>query len=410
MMSRGGRRFFVLIQSVFISALLAFAFGSCGGDDRETGAVTYTFETVNEPGFCNPNNRYVWSMATFGDALYVGTYNLTSPLYIVMIVLHLMEPTPDWSEGTEVWRMDREGDWTRVVSGGFGGDPGNMGTRSLFAYDGRLYASTAKVGYGGGGGELWRTSDGENWDRVVEAGFGDPDTLSLRGMAAFAGRLYLGAQNHVSGGKLWRSADGLSWETITDDGFGNPNNNLITNLSVIDGVLWATTTNQTDGAEIWRSADGLLFEPAAVGGICNPNNGAINFIIAFRGDLYAGTSNYVQGCEIYRSRGRGTWEKVFSGGGGHWSQWLAWRATVYDGMLLVGTFDSGLPAKIMREGGRVYGTRDGETWAVIGEDGLGDERSYGVRTFAEFDGDLYIGMTGQLVGCRVVRMVEVPAR
>ena len=141
------------------------------------------------------------------------------------IVLNLAEPTPDWSQGTEVWRMDRDGNWTKVVSNGFGGDPGNMGTRSLFVYDGRLYASTARVGFEEGGGELWRTSDGENWERVVEGGFGDPDTVSLRGMVEFGGRLYLGGQNYVTGGKIWRSQDGTEWETIVDDGFGNPNNN-----------------------------------------------------------------------------------------------------------------------------------------------------------------------------------------
>ena len=64
----------------------------------------------------------------------------------------------------------------------------------------------------------------------------------------------------------------------------------------------------------------------------------------------------------------------------------------------------------MNEGGRVYGTEDGDTWTIIGDDGLGDERSYGVRTFEEFYGDLYVGMAGQLVGCRVVRMFQVPVK
>ncbi len=44
---------------------------------QQEGGLISHLEQVNEDGFGNHNNRYAWSMKSFGDHLFVGTLNTT---------------------------------------------------------------------------------------------------------------------------------------------------------------------------------------------------------------------------------------------------------------------------------------------------------------------------------------------
>jgi phospholipase/lecithinase/hemolysin len=64
------------------------------------------------------------------------------------------------------------------------------------------------------GGEVWRSSDGSTWNRVVATGFGDDHNAAVSALVRFNGQLYAGTRSFESeqiGGyspDLWRSSSG----------------------------------------------------------------------------------------------------------------------------------------------------------------------------------------------------------
>ena len=107
-------------------------------------------------------------------------------------------------------------------------------------------------------GSNW--SDGFNWTKVADDGFGDPESpLYASAMATFMGQLFVGGGTWTSqSAKVWRSTDGTTWERSNEDGFGNLNNAQVMSLAVFNGDLYAGTYNGYMGCEIWR-LNGPLF-------------------------------------------------------------------------------------------------------------------------------------------------------
>ena len=140
------------------------------------------------------------------------------------------------------------------------------GATVVFALDswrGQLYLGTRHLG---GGGELLRSDDGEQWEAVAEPGFGDPNNHDIYGLVGFRDMLYAGTYNGVyqrmklslpvSGGQVWRSGDGRHWKCVVGDGFGDPQNQDMFNFVEFNDHLYVGTYHAVGGAEIWRSPDG----------------------------------------------------------------------------------------------------------------------------------------------------------
>jgi hypothetical protein len=185
----------VLTMEVFNGALYAgtYSWGSSpNGADvwRFTEGSAWT--TVITNGFGYTGTYAVSSLAAFGDYLYagIGRYDLATQSY----------------PGGQIWRCsgasgcDEPGDWSVVITDGFGGAAWNISSLVVFA--GRLYA----VGFHPDGLGVWRTADGTHWEQVGFAGFGDSNNISTywdNATAVFNNRLYIGTINGANGGEVW---------------------------------------------------------------------------------------------------------------------------------------------------------------------------------------------------------------
>jgi hypothetical protein len=164
------------------------------------------------------------------------------------------------------------------------------------------------------GFQLFRTSDGTNWEKVVDNGFGAArfNNISCR-LEAFNNQLYLITINQdrrqiarpikviqdPAGFQLYRSTDGKNWVKAAADGFGNVNNTT-GELKVIGGQLYVETGyNYVDGSEIWRTSDGskwqMIFKTAS------PTSYHMNAAIySYQDNLYAVTNDMQIGVELWR--------------------------------------------------------------------------------------------------------------
>ena len=108
----------------------------------------------NSAGFGDRLNQYLWSVSVFNEHLYVGT-------------LH---------NDPHVIRLNREGlfNWT-------------VGTDIVC-----------------GKAELWRTSDGENWEKAINDGFGDNYNFGIRELEVYKNKLYAFTTNMNTGCEVWR--------------------------------------------------------------------------------------------------------------------------------------------------------------------------------------------------------------
>ena len=157
--------------------------------------------------------------------------------------------------------------------------------------------------------QVWRSTDGSNWEPVVTDGFGDPNNNSMGGWAILGDYIYIGTRNDLTGAQLWRSMNGTDWEAITQDGFGDVNNIKIESLYTfaksdyqIADYLFAITQNNVTGMEVWRSADGIAWSQVNADGFGDSNNFATlwsNASMVYLDQLYVGTWNSANGGEVW---------------------------------------------------------------------------------------------------------------
>ncbi len=298
-----------------------------------------TWIPVTDPGFGNSHDTAppaILAMTVFKGQLYAGTGR---------------------GNAAQIWRTQDGVNWSRVVNAGFG-NPDIVDFSALAVYNQALYVgateqdsgvqiwrtlvgdgnlnnwteeatpampvpATASVsgmavfddGFGPGlyaavsyGADtpalVWR-SFGGGWETAVSDGFGDSNTITTGGMAAFAGDLYVGAGNKDSGAQLWRSSDGDNWVQATP-AFGDGNDEKVEQVFVHQNQLYIGVTNTGSGIEIWRSSDptnSSLWEQANLDGFGDSKNtttNGSNATAAFLGQIYVGTSNVTDGGELWR--------------------------------------------------------------------------------------------------------------
>lgn len=408
------------------------------------------FDRINLAGFGNPDNRYSWSMVNFKGKIYVGTWNLRTPLSIFQLVLGFLSPgfLAGTTSGTEVWRYDGGPlglTWTRVVSGGLG-DIDNMGLRNMVVWDDpddvpdrgpAIYGTTINLK---DGLEVWRTFDGTNWEVVVGRGakigngFGHgAANESGRGMLALGDYLYVGAMR-VEGGQIWRTANGVDWELVTsvqklESGlFGWIYS--MGSLAMADMCLF---DDDGDGqAELfvgtWRLFGFSVYRHdfasgkwsrVAEFGIRKGSNVGVHQLVPFNGRLWILTVNFSSGFDVYASkpanpaagiRNNADWELVAEKGFTDAGNYYAWEGTVYPlgpegeelpgSRLFIGTFN-------LSRGFYLYSVTKGGEWAVeVGRgsrvpNGISTSLNYGVRTLAIYEGKLVIGCAGMMKGTDV---------
>ncbi len=262
-----------------------------GGEVWRNDGLNWT--RVVSQGFGDQTNAEVFRFAVFSDTLYASTWSYTD------------------THGTEIWRSGsgNVGDWTRVVTNGFG-DADNECATALEVFNGYLYAGTWADETNGG--EVWRSGDGLNWTRVVSQGFGDTNNEAIASFAVFNDYLYAGTRNDSTGGQVWRCSvtsgcnENSDWGQVIGDGFGDANNTRAFALIVSGDYLYCVTWNFTTGAEVWRTDDGTNWEQVGSDGFGDSNNWCTNgdnSVTIFNDRLYIGTWNYANGGEVWQSTG-----------------------------------------------------------------------------------------------------------
>ena len=137
-------------------------------------------------------------------------------------------------------------------------------TRFLIPFKGYLYAGTEI-------GSLYRSSDGLNW---TQTNLEISSYNGLRGATVFNNALYVGTTGDK--GTIWKTQDGQSWQRV----FQSADNSAtyVASLAVAGKYLFASISGY-----VFRSLDGLAWEEV---GHLSPYT--LEAMISWRGQIYAG--------------------------------------------------------------------------------------------------------------------------
>jgi hypothetical protein len=357
------------------------------------------WKQVNINGFGERRNLWISSLISFKGALYATG----------------LQPY--------VWRMASDGTWSQVSTLGFG-DSTNSEIDAMAVFNGHLYAATFTFvcddpdcdTWHTNGPQFWRTADGTTWENVTPPGSIGSDYRWVPAMVSASGYLYatLGRGNqNLLGAEIWRTADGQNWQRIASGGFGDPYNTDVLSLVEYNGYLYAGTRHgdwQDDGhpngplgGEIWRY-DGTNWSRVNDPGFGDVEAHRVEKLLVFNNALYAYVSHVggtSKGAEIWRCTttvctSQSDWTKVMDNGFGN-----PQNQYIYGGAV----FGSHLYAAVRNDstGVQIYRTSDGTNWEPVSLDGLGDSNNGYVWTGAmvEHNNRLYIGTTNDANGGEV---------
>jgi hypothetical protein len=353
------------------------------------------------PGVPRPLNAYSWTLASFGDHLYVGVYNRCNDKHGEL---------GDISEGGEIWRYKagaavNSGQWEPEITGGWD-NPTNLGIRIMKEYNGRLYAGTHNLDEGT---ELWRRSQDTatargQWEKLATAGFTEPANNASRSMAVFNGKLYIGTANNPTGAKLFRFDDAADELTLVQK-IGGPNikANVLSELVPYGDHLWIFAWGGTVGFSAYRMDRQENIVYSGTVGQDMTNSGIMSTAV-YNGKIYAGTVNTIKGAQMFALENpnvtdpkNAVWKRVGANVFLPTHNYL-WRMQVFKEQLYVGTWNPVKTGRINYEpGATLYRMDKNEHYCqVVGkarliEAGFGQSENYGVRSMAEHDGKLYIG-------------------
>jgi DNA-binding beta-propeller fold protein YncE len=341
------------------------------------------WEQVNINGFGHPSNPGVLSLASFKDYLYAGVDTRSG-------------------DNNRLWRKSDGEPWTAVITESFG-LLYNHGIDHLIEFNDQLYASTRNWNWNvweTEGGEIWRSSNGLSWTRIISQGFGDSTNGEVFHFAVFNDTLYASTWSYTDthGTEIWRSSTGNAgdWARVVTNGFdGDTDNQCATTLEVFNGYLYAGTFNWDTGGEIWRTPDGTNWTQVNSDGFGDYDNDAIASFAVFNGYLYGGTMHDSTGGQVWRCSTvsgcdeASDWEQVVSDGFGSTDNRSAAALVAFDNYLYCVTENYETGAEVWRSS-----TGDSGDWEQVGPDGFGDSNNESTNwdnSVAVFNDRLYIG-------------------
>jgi hypothetical protein len=341
------------------------------------------WKQANINGFGDPNSSGLFALEVFGGQLYAGAAN--------------------WAGGGTIWRTSDGRNWSRASEPGFSATyiQGNNAILDMIEFNGNLYAST---GWGGIGGQIWRSRNGTAWTQVVDNGFGDPENFAIAVFTTYNGMLYASTQAGTTHGtEIWRSRTGGngSWTRVVSNGFDNNlANTIVTGYGAFNGYLYAITENTSEGTEIWRTKDGTKWTQANINGFGDRNNTLGRGLVVYKGNLYASTVNNFTGGQIWRTANGTTWRQVIGNGFGDPNN-AGMLPYVFGNELYASTGSSS-------NGMEVWRTSNGNKWIQVNPDGFGDSNNIWdwVNAHATFQGRHYIGTFNTANGGEVWQMLS----
>lgn len=278
----------------------------------------------------------------------------------------------NWGGGGRVWRLSDGNNWNPVSQVGMSATYGssNPAITDLVAFGGQLYAS---VGWGANEGQIWRTSKGTDWAKVTGAEFGGTDHRTVTVMAVFKNFLYACASDGSGpGGEIWRSSTGNvgSWQRVAQNGFGNLYNSYATGAATFNGALYVSLGNNVDGISVWSTLKGTDWTPVDTSSFGNADTTTNGGIAALGGYLYVGMSNTKTGGQIWRYDGA-KWSEVVGDGFGNVNNSEIQSVYTVGNWLFAVTFNAST-------GLQVWMTANGTDWTALSLNGLGDSNNNGV--------------------------------
>jgi hypothetical protein len=274
------------------------------------------FRRISANGWGDRFNAYAYSMAWFGEALYVGNsrgnlvmIHRNHPEWLETWPVRIPREFHDLDFRAQIWRytprLDR---WDRVyhsprVPGRDGQQvPRDIGYRSMAIHRGALYAAAFSPASAGLPPQILRSPNGRIFEAVSKAGT-DPALNTYRTLQVFDGRLYTsptgragGAANACNSAVVLETEDPATqpWQSVSELGFGDSHNQTFFEMAVFCGHLYVGTLNPSTGFQIWKTPGGrkpyrwvpVIRDGASRG---NLNEIAISMCV-FNNALYVGTA------------------------------------------------------------------------------------------------------------------------
>lgn len=307
---RGGDLSMVMPQVDFVQFkdwYLAFGTSLTGqnGEIRRTqDGITWSLSGMVGLG---ENNEYIFSPIIYGGFVYIAAYNFTTgaqiwrtfdtenwqkvatlglnflPLHLIAFNGEIYAAGLDWL-GTGLWKSPNGANsWAEV------NDPSASAFSDMIVYKDQLYISYQSVG--GGGADIYRTSDGTNWEWVNGRGIDDPHNARFVFSQEFNGDLYVGAtKDDNTQAALYRTNNGANWTRIEEPATMNYQTDMLTPSINYNGWMYMVTNTVGGKVEIWRY-NGSTWEQVADNGFSDTSNATIFLGNVFNGYLYAGTFN-----------------------------------------------------------------------------------------------------------------------
>lgn len=354
---------------------------------------------VAEGGFGDSTNRIAYAMADFNGSLYVGAYTGEGG--------GLLDPTPDQTTGARIYRYDGE-NWTEIVRDGFG-DANNFAVRLLIVHEERLFAFTENRATGA---EVYVTDNGEEWDRFADEGMGNPQNTAVVSAVHYGKQLFVGTENSEGGGELWELS-GRHFEQRFSGGFDNPANSAISSLGTFKGNIFAGTTN-ISGAELFRTSGESYFKMFGLNAPKTFPSGHIT-LSAMRTYDYAlifSTGNLLSGFSIFRTDNGLNFDQVAERGLTNSNLAYVMAMEEFDGVLLLGTMNSGSIFDPLNEGGSLFRSNGIDYSELVGGEerwappGFDNSHNYALMSMAVSMNKLYIG-TAQCLFCSSREGLEI---
>ena len=235
-----------------------------------------------EPGFGDPDNLGVFTMAEFDDHLYAGTMN---------------------NNGFQLWKSRCEGEppykWTQVIREGAFRGPNNQVVVSMKAFNGALYVGSAiqngghdlTNNIGPAASELIRVHADDSWDLIVGNGRRTPDgqKIALSGLTPGYGSPFNGyfwsMEAHDGWLYLGTMSTGLWPRFVKPETFPDDVRKLVERLGV-ERII-----GQHGGCDLWRTSDGENWLPVTQTGIDNEYNYGIRNMVSTPHGLFLAVAN-----------------------------------------------------------------------------------------------------------------------
>ena len=139
-----------------------------------------SIDDVTPPEITGTKNLGIMSMEVFRDKLYCGSSNYRNGFTLIRF------ETPNAAAGDPNAA-------TLITTDGFG-EQANMYAWSLKEFDGCLYLGTFNAF---GAAQLWYSSSGDEWSKLVTGGFGSRLDWGIRTMAVEGDQLFLGIASSI---------------------------------------------------------------------------------------------------------------------------------------------------------------------------------------------------------------------